>query len=209
MARKIAGVGDDAVLEATGKPWGDWIALLDDGDGTDLTHRERVQTLSEAGVDSDWWQQKIAVGYEQERGLREVGETADADYQIGVQRTLPVASDDLWQLLTTEEGRSAWLGEVPSLAVEPGATFETADGITGEIRTLSEGERIRLTWRPAERDEYTTVQLTLTCPRNDETKTVVRFHHERLYDTTEREAMRERWTAALDRLEELVESSAA
>jgi hypothetical protein len=34
--------------------------------------------------------EKVAVGYEQERGFRELGETADTGYQVGVQRTLPV-----------------------------------------------------------------------------------------------------------------------
>jgi hypothetical protein len=32
-------------------------------------------------VPSGWWRQSIAVGYEQARGKRQVGETANAGYQ--------------------------------------------------------------------------------------------------------------------------------
>lgn len=65
------------------------------------------------------------MGYEHERGIREVGETADAGYQIGVQRTLPVPKDQLWELLTSPDGLAIWLGEGESFPIEPGQTYNT------------------------------------------------------------------------------------
>lgn len=76
--------------------------------------------------------------------------------------------------------------------------------MTGEVRTVATGDRLRLTWHPEERDGPTTLQLRLTAPRNDETKTTLRFHHERLADAAEREAMRGHWRCVLDELESII-----
>lgn len=206
MGRKIAGVSDDAVVDATGEPWDHWLDLLDDRAGTDADHRDRVAALAEAGVESGWWQQQLAVGYERERGLREVGETADGGYQVGVQRTFGVDADRLWAVLTAPDGVAAWLDVADPLAFEPGETYETVEGVVGEVRTVAEGERVRSTWRPAGREAETTLQVTLTSTGEEEPKTALRFHHEKLSDADEREAMRERWRAALDRIETLLEA---
>lgn len=205
---KVAGITDDAVEGATGEGWSHWLGLLDDHGGTDLDHKQRVAVLADAGIESPWWQQQVAVGYERERGLREVGETADAGFQVGVQRTLPIEQGRLWSLITDEPGLSAWLGAGSALRLEPGAGFETDDGVVGEVRTVSAGERLRLTWQPADRDAPTTLQVTAACPRNDESRTVLRIHHERLADADEREAMRGRWTGALDEIVALVREPA-
>ena len=203
MAR-TAGISDRAVEDATGEPWAHWLGLLDGHGGTDLDHKQRVSILADAGVENPWWQQQVAVGYERERGLRAVGETAGGGFQVGVQRTLPIERGRLWSIVTDEPGLSAWLGAGTSLRLEPSARFETADGVVGEGRTVSEGERLRLTWRPPERADPTTLQVTASCPRNGETRAVLRFHHERLVDAADREAMRDRWTEALDEIEALV-----
>ena len=42
-----------------------------------------------------------------------VGLTKDAGWQIGVRKTLPVALEDAWNLLVSEEGLSLWLGDLP------------------------------------------------------------------------------------------------
>lgn len=201
MGEPIAGIGDEAVENATGKRWAHWLDLLDDADGTDIDHKARVAVLGDAGVESGWWQQQLAVGYEQVRGLRAVGETADAGYQVGVQRTIQVPQETLWDRLTTGDLRNRWLGTVEGFAFEPGATFETAEGTSGEVRTVSEGERLRITWHPAGREHPTTLQMTLSCPRNDETKTTLRVHHEKLVDAAERDAMKAHWQQVLDSIQ--------
>lgn len=204
MARSLNGVSAEAVADVTGRDWDGWLSLLDDQDAAELDHRAIVALVADAGVDRGWWQQTIAVGYELARGLREVGETADAGYQVGVQRTLPIAQADLWAQLLAPEGRAAWLGDLDAFEPTPGHRYETADGTTGEVRTVAPGERLRLTWEPDGRESPTTLQLSLACSRNDATRTTLRFHHERLADADEREAMRERWRTTLDRLAALV-----
>lgn len=208
MTRKIAGVTDGAVEDATGEDWDGWFAVLDERGGEELTHGELVTALGEAGVESGWWRQQIAVGYEQSRGRREVGETTDAGFQIGVQRTLPLPKERLWAFLTAREGRDIWLGETRALQFEPGTNSETEDGTTGEIRTVADGERIRLTWQPADWDAASTLQVTLTAPESGDGRTTLRFHQENLADGEVREAMRDRWRGVCDRIEAAVGENA-
>lgn len=208
MSQPPSRVSDGAVEAATGRDWAAWFDWLDEHDAADLDHRGIVALFADAGVDNGWWQQTVAVGYERARGLRAVGETADAGFQVGVQRTLPVGQDALWDWLVAPEGVAAWLGAVAGFEPSPGHRYETADGTTGEVRTVKPGERLRLTWQPSGREAATTLQLTLACPRNDASKTTLRFHHERLAGAAEREAMRDRWRAVLDRLEDTHRSEA-
>lgn len=200
MTEMPAGISDEAVASATGHDWEHWLDVLDDRDAVELGHKEIVAELDDAGVESAWWRQTIANAYEVERGMRETGETADAGFQVGVQRTLPASSDALWELLCSAEGRRLWLGHGASFAPEPGTTYETDDGTAGEVRTVKDGERIRMTWQPADRDAPTTLQLTLSS-RGDAGKTTLRVHHEKLSGQDEREEMRAHWRSVLDRID--------
>lgn len=206
MPEIYANVSDDAVTEATGHGWDHWFGVLDEQDATTMDHKGRVAALADAGLENPWWHQQVAVGYEQARGLREVGETADAGYQVGVQRTVSVGQSDLWNWLSSDEGLETWLGAAENLSFDPGVTYETTTGTTGEIRTVAEGERVRLTWQPAGRGSPTTLQVTLASPRNDTSRTTIRFHHEKFADAAEREAMREHWQAVLDAVETATEA---
>ena len=203
MVEKAAGIGSGAVERATGYPWDHWFAHLDERQATDLDHREIVSLLATAGVEQPWWQQQIAVGYEQERSMRAVGETAEAGFQVGCQRTIPLPQRALWNLLLSADGIATWLG--PGLDIEcvPGEMYETADMIQGEIRTRTEETRLRLTWQPPGWIRSSTLQLTLSCPRNSADTTTLRIHHEHLADAPTREAMRVRWQAVLDDLERM------
>ena len=109
--QSLGGVSSQAVFRATGKSWEEWLQVLDRAEAREMNHRQIVALLAEdPGLSSGWWRQTIAVGYEQARGLRKAGQTAGAGFQIGVQKTLPVASELAWDLLLTGPGRDLWLG---------------------------------------------------------------------------------------------------
>ncbi len=106
--RKFSGVSSEAVAAATGRNWDDWVDFLDQQEAGGMSHKEIVALIAgPGGLSNGWWQQSVAVGYEQARGLRVVGQTSTADFQIGVQRTLPVSADEAWGLLGDERGRTA------------------------------------------------------------------------------------------------------
>ena len=129
---------------------------------------------------------------------RPTGLTRDAGWQIGVSRTLPVDLATAWEHLLSPGGLALWLGEVVTGPLTRGAEYATADGTRGEVRSLRDHDRVRLTWQPPGREAPATLQVALTeAPRG----CTVRFHTERLTSADERARLRAHWSAVLDRLE--------
>ena len=118
----------------------------------------------------------------------------------GAQRAMPLDRQALWELLTSDAGVAVWLGRARGLALEPGARYELDRGPSGEIRTIKPGHRLRLTWRAGGANPCTTLQLSLSCPRNNAARTTLRFHHEKLASEAHREQMRAHWKGVLDEL---------
>ena len=192
-------VTDGAVKEATGRDWKVWMRALDAAGASALNHKQLVAHLARE-VESSWWQQSIAVAYEQARGKRVVGETADTGFQVGVVRTLPMSAPELWELLTQQAER--WLGAGAKLELEPGKGFEVpkrrgAPGVRGEIRVVKPGQRVRMTWQPDGWKKPATLQLTLVPKARGASFHV---HMEKLPDAETREEMREHWSKVLGSL---------
>jgi hypothetical protein len=143
MVEKIMGVSDDAARKATGAGWDDWFHLLDEAGAQQWEHKQMVAFVAQKGLDNGWWQQMITSAYERARGPKEIGETQDALFQIGVQRTIGLPREKLRQMLVTPFGRNLWLGSVRNLELARDAAFRTREGTVGEMRSLKEGERIR------------------------------------------------------------------
>jgi hypothetical protein len=81
-------LSDKAVLDATGRHPDEWFALLDAQQATAWTHTKIARWLVEGGVDG-WWAQGVTVRYEQARGMRQPGQTADGTFEATVSRTIP------------------------------------------------------------------------------------------------------------------------
>ena len=86
------------------------------------------------------------------------------------------------------------------MAHEP---YETTDGTHGELRSRIDGQRVRLTWRPAGWEHDSTLQLTVLPAASG---TTIAFHQERLAGPDEREAMLAHWTAVAERLVEALDA---
>lgn len=205
-AEYVPSTSQEAVAGATGRTWDAWFRALDDAGAIDMDHKAIVAWLrDEAGLESGWWRQSVTVEYEKARGKRAaVGETADAGFQVGAQRTIRVAPERAWELVTTRPGRDAWLGRSDDFVLGEGDAYTTDEGVTGEVRVVRPGTRLRLTWHPSGWDRPSTVQVTLT-PKGD--RCTIGLHHERLPDLDARQSMRDRWRAALDRLQERAEGA--
>ncbi|MFC0113808.1 SRPBCC family protein [Kibdelosporangium aridum] len=117
-----------------------------------------------------------------------IGQTKDADFQIGVSKTLPFAPEAVWAAIMSDEGIALWLGKGATLV--KGQSYETADGTVGEVRSLNELDRVRVTWRPKDWDHETTVQIAISASNG---KTRLTFHQERMTGAAERERQREHW----------------
>ena len=196
-------VSSAAVRKATGRGWEEWLEALDAAGAADWDHKEIVAHLERAHpeVGSGWWRQSLTVGYEQARGKRVVGETADVGFQVGVRRTVAGSVTEAWERITSRP--DLWLGEGTSVAFEPGKRYEVpsrdgAPGASGEIRVVKPGDRLRMTWQPEDWPAPATLQLTVSASASG--KTVINAHLEKLPDADAREAMRARWRQALERI---------
>lgn len=197
-------ISEAAVRKATGKGWDEWFALLDSEGADALPHKQVARLLHDKGyIASGWWCQMVTVEYERARGKRVVGGTESAGFQIGVQKTLPLAAEDAWNLITQPEGLALWLGTVPSLNWEKGTEYATAEGTRGEIRSVHPSKLLRLTWQPPDFPAPSTLQVSLE-PSGK--KTAVRFHQEKLASAETREQMRAHWRTVLQKLAVLAET---
>jgi uncharacterized protein YndB with AHSA1/START domain len=191
-------VSDRAVRAATGRGWDEWVALLDERGAAELSHKQIVALLADGLIESSWWRQSVANGYEKRTGKRVLGQTADTGFQIGVRRTLPIAVDDAWRLLTSAEGVRAWLGDAQGFALEKGAAYTTRDGAEGEVRVARPGSHLRVTRRRAGWARGSTIQVRVM-PAGK--KTTLSFHEEHLPGAAEREERRRHYESVLDTLQ--------
>lgn len=198
MNRAGIKVSDEAVRAATGRDWDEWVAFLDAAGAEGRSHREIVALVGDpGGVESMWWRQNVANGYEKLKGLRTLGMTTQSDFQAGVRRTLPIPASRAWSLVTSPEGVRAWLGAGAALRFEEGETYQLDDGATGEVRVVKPEQSVRLTWRPEGWDKPSTIQVRV---EDKGEKSVIAFHEEKLPDAAAREARTAHFKAALDAL---------
>ncbi|ATW49950.1 SRPBCC family protein [Streptomyces peucetius] len=124
------------------------------------------------------------------------GLTKDAGWEIGVSRTLPLPPAVVWDFIASPAGVELWLGSGVRLPTAKGEAYETAEGVTGEIRSYRPGDRIRLTHGTS------VVQVAVSASRSGAgEKAVLRFHQEHLADAQERERRRSHWQTVMAEVE--------
>jgi uncharacterized protein YndB with AHSA1/START domain len=126
----------------------------------------------------------------------DVGRTKDAGWEVGVRTTVGAPLPVVWQFLLGA-GLPIWLGE-GELRTSKGFQYAMADGVRGEVRTYTDGTKLRMTWRPDDWPHDTVLQLTV---KEAATGTTIGIHHEQLADRDERRMMLGHWknvAAALD-----------
>jgi hypothetical protein len=127
-ALRLAGVGSEAVMRATGRAWDEWLTVLDRAGAKAMPHKEIALLLSRKFRVPDWWSQMVTVGYEQARGLRVVNQKANG-FATSSSKTFGVDVDDLYAAWSEPRQRAKWL---------PGAPLE--------VRKATSGKSMRITW---------------------------------------------------------------
>lgn len=122
--------GDAVVRSRTGRGWDDWFALLDG-------ERVAARKLDHSGVWQaarkldpkldEWWAQMVSVGYERARGLRELNQSCNGEFQASVSKTLPVSLDAAF---------AAWADAAREWLDAPGLSFTK----------INRGKNIRARW---------------------------------------------------------------
>jgi len=179
---RLAGVGTAAVLRATGRPWSEWLAVLDRAGARTLSHKDIALLLSRKFGVPDWWGQMVTVGYEQARGLRAAGQRADG-FAATATRTAEANVDRLYDAWKDPATRERWLLDA---AVE--------------VRRSSDGKSLRMTWKPGE----SSVDVSFTARGPGKSRVAV--DHGKLPNATAARRQKAFWAEALERLKAFLES---
>ncbi len=124
----IAGMSEEAVRAKTGRTWKQWVRQLDAIGAVRMPHREIAKHLKSTEI-SGWWSQMVTVGYERIRGLREVSQRSDGQFQASKSKTFAVPISRLYRSFSVKRTRGRWLPDVDLT-----------------IRTSTVDKSMRMTW---------------------------------------------------------------
>jgi len=191
-------VFQQALKEATGTPWEEWVATLQRTADPLWSHEQLKNHICETFRISDEWGEWLAVMYGQMLGHIPVGVTKDAGVQIGVRKTVAMQKEQLWNFLTSPQGLSLWIGNVPEFRLQKGYEFASAEGISGKLTVVEPLRKLRMTWKRPEWEKPSRLQIYLLSAKSG--KTTVAIHQEMLEDVYMRELMRRFWDEVLNRI---------
>jgi hypothetical protein len=173
---KLAGVGSEAVMKATGKAWEDWLKVLDKAGAVRMPHKQIAGMLDEKFGVPGWWSQMVAVGYEQARGLRAVHQKIDG-FSATTQKTFQANLERLYSAWNDPQLREVWL---------PGAPLQ--------VRKSTDGKAMRITWTLGNSN----VDVDFFSRGPD--KTIVQIEHSKLSGAEAVAAQKAYWSSGLERL---------
>lgn len=109
------GISSEAVQEATGKTWKEWLNILDLIEANKMKHADIAAWIFNKRLANGWWSQMVTVGYEQARGMREkhqiTGPTGKRSYGVNVTVTVNAPIKQLYKAVADVKLRKAWLRE--------------------------------------------------------------------------------------------------
>ncbi|MGW7194772.1 hypothetical protein [Streptomyces chryseus] len=165
---------------STGRDWEAWFALLDTWGATSRTHTQIARHLTDDLAVDGWYAQSITVGYEQERGLRAVGQSSRGDWRTSGNRTVQAPAERCEAAFTDPGVRRRWL---------PGSAFS--------LRTHRAGKTLSA--------DYAGGRLSVRFTPKGEAKTQVSLAHTKLADADAVAAYKDFWKERLAVLKTLLE----
>jgi hypothetical protein len=173
---KLAGVGSESVMKATGKAWEDWLKVLDKAGAVKMPHKQIASLLDEKFGVPGWWSQMVAVGYEQARGLRAVHQKIDG-FSASASKTFQANLQRIFNAWSDPQLREVWL---------PGAPLQ--------VRRSTDGKSMRITWTLGNSN----VDVNFFSKGPD--KSIVQVEHSKLSGAEAVAAQKAYWSSGLERL---------
>lgn len=206
MARAKTGeaaIGDAAVQAKTGRIWKEWFKILDKWGAKKKDHKTIARHLHERHRLSGWWAQTVTVRYEQERGLRVVGQTSRG-FEATVSRTIRTSPRKAYDAFTKAAVLSVWFNKASESNPRVGGRYSNSGGDKGEYLLLQPPRRLRFSWDNAKAYPGTRVEVTIE--RKPPGKVVVRLTHSKLPSQAAFKNMKGGWSWALDSLKSYLET---
>jgi uncharacterized protein YndB with AHSA1/START domain len=183
---ELAGMGNDKVLERTGRTWRQWVRELDAMGATSMPHRDIARRVHDDYGIPGWWSQTVTTCYERIRGLRQMGQRRDTGkFDASKSRTFAFPVSGLYRAFSHRPTRERWLS-----------------GVALEVRTSIRNKSARVTW-----PDGTSVHLYFT-PVGAK-KTQLAIQHSGLADRADVAARKEYWSERFDALQEVLDASSA
>jgi len=173
---KAAGIGDAAVRAKMGKGWEEWFTILDAAGAAQMNHTKIADYLYERQGCPGWWNEMVAVGYEQARGLRRKYEKPSG-FEISRSKTIAAPVAAVYKAWDDRRARARWLKE---------------DGLT--VRKATPEKSMRITWADGE------THLDVNFYPKGEGKSQVVVQYGKLASAGAAERMKDYWSEALERL---------
>jgi len=205
MAEVVSSVFRQAVRDATGADWEEWVARLEREIDPTWTREQMKNHLRETWRLPDEWSEWLAVLYGQLLGRTPVGVTKDAGVQIGVRKTIAAEPERVWRFMLSAGGLKLWIGSVPEFRLEKGFEFESAEGVTGKLTVVQPLHKLRMAWKRPEWERPSRLQISFLSAGQG--KTTVAVHQEMLEDVYIREMMRRFREETLGRIREETETA--
>jgi len=174
-------LSDDSVKAKTGKTWAQWFSLLNRAGAKELNHQAIVRELKHAPGLTGWWRQMIAVEYERAQGLRAKHQRADG-FSVSISKTLKAELSELFDAAANATRRSQWF---PQGDFEPSS--QTPD------------RYLRGAWRKSLR-----VEMGFYAKGPGKSQLAIQVN--RLPNASDVEKERQRWKAAITKLQRLLAS---
>tara|TARA_R100001480_G_scaffold61063_1_gene73619 strand:- start:367 stop:771 length:405 start_codon:yes stop_codon:yes gene_type:complete len=127
----------------------------------------------------------------------QVGKTKDLGFQFGIRKTFSVSTEKVWDFLFTENGLNIWLGKLKS-ELEIKKEYETENGTKGLVRVFKPNSHIRLSWKPKDWENISTIQIRVI---GNQEKTTIAVHQEKLLNFEQRTKMKEYWNEIMGKIE--------
>jgi hypothetical protein len=110
LASAMELASDAKLLEATGRHWLEWIAILDEWGARAHRHGEIVEYLSHDHGVAPWWRQAVTNGYERATGMRRKHQQADG-FTVYASKTFDVPLETLFDAFVDDRRRAGWLDD--------------------------------------------------------------------------------------------------
>lgn len=191
QASAKGGLSDARTREKTGHGLEHWFAVLDRFGGPGKGHTALARHLNQDHAVPGWHSQGITVAYERARGVRDVNQRCDGEYEVSVSKTVNATTAAVVAALSDARLRRRWTANAdPALLNALSAALEGKDAKGIVVRPDGLG-RFRYKWGD------TTVQFYLV-PKAGKVSVVVT--NSKLADAAMVAARREVWRSALNAL---------
>ena len=126
-----------------------------------------------------------------------IGQTKDAGFQIGVRKTFAVPVELAWEFLFSSKGLSTWLGKLTIEEIEVGRPYKTKEGIEGKVNVFKPYSHIRLTWKPKDWTNTSSLQIRVIDSKG---KSTISFHQDKLLSSKQRAEMKTYWSKVIEKI---------